>query len=115
MQSEGLRSEEIHQDWDTENRSIDTIENQLTEFQQGTYQQGTIKNYQNFFPRDLKDWFIGINMKRKVMIKIRQMNLQRNFLKSNFVGVNRFLVLFIQIMVTMLKDLMLENIICQKT
>ena len=34
MQSEGLRSEEIHQDWDTENRSIDTIENQLTEFHQ---------------------------------------------------------------------------------
>ena len=38
-------------------------------------QQETIKNYQNFLGKDLKDQFIGINIKQKVRIKIQQMNL----------------------------------------
>ena len=39
------------------------------------YQQQTIKNYQNFLAKDLKDQFIGISMKQKVRIKIQQMNV----------------------------------------
>ena len=39
------------------------------------YQQETIKSYQNFLLKDLKDKFIGMNIKQKVRIKIRQMNL----------------------------------------
>ena len=39
--------------------------------------------------KDLKDEFIGKNIKQKVRIKTQQMN----FLKSNFVGVNKLFVL----------------------
>ena len=39
------------------------------------YQQQTIKNYQNFLAKDLKDQFIGISMKQKVRTKIQQMNV----------------------------------------
>ena len=40
-----------------------------------TYQQKTIKNYQNFLAIDLKDQFIKMNMQEKVRIKILQMDL----------------------------------------
>ena len=33
------------------------------------------KNYQNFLVKDLKDQFIGMNIKQKVRIKIQQMNI----------------------------------------
>ena len=33
------------------------------------YKQETIKNYQNFLGKDLKDQFIGMNVKQKVRIK----------------------------------------------
>ena len=39
------------------------------------YQQKVIKNYQNFLAKDFKDQLIGMNVKQKVIIKIRQMNL----------------------------------------
>ena len=39
------------------------------------YQQKTTKNYQNFFAKDLKDQFIGMNMKENVRIKIRKMSI----------------------------------------
>ena len=39
------------------------------------YQQEKIKNYQNVLVKDLKDQFIGMNIKQKLGIKIRQMNL----------------------------------------
>ena len=39
------------------------------------YQQKVTKNYQNFLAKDSKDQLIGINVKQKVIIKIRQMNL----------------------------------------
>ena len=39
------------------------------------YQQRTIKNHQNFLAKDLKDQFIGMNIKQKVRIKIQQMNI----------------------------------------
>ena len=38
-------------------------------------QQKIIKNYQNLLAKDLKDQFIGINIKQKVRIKIQQMNI----------------------------------------
>ena len=44
-------------------------------FLQLLYQQKSIKNYQNLLAKDLKDRFIGINIKGKVIIKIQQMNL----------------------------------------
>ena len=40
-----------------------------------TYQQNTIKNYQNFLAIDLKDQFIKMNIQEKVRIKILQMDL----------------------------------------
>ena len=40
--------------------------------------------------KDLKDQFIGMNIKQKVTIKIGQMDLD---IESNFVGVKRLFVL----------------------
>ena len=40
-----------------------------------TVQQKTIENYQNFLAMDLKDQFIGMNIKQKVIIKIQQMHI----------------------------------------
>ena len=34
----------------------------------------TIKNYKQFLVKNLKDQFIGMNIKQKTRIKIRQMN-----------------------------------------
>ena len=55
-------------------------------FLSSLYQKKIIKNYQNFLAKNLKDQFIGMNIKRKVTIKIRQMNidifLNQNLLKS---------------------------------
>ena len=48
-------------------------------------------NYEHFLVKDLKDQFMGTNIKQKVRIKIKQMN--RYFLVSNFVVVNRLFVL----------------------
>ena len=39
------------------------------------YQQKIIENYHNFLDKDLKDQFIGLNIKQKVKIKIQQMNI----------------------------------------
>ena len=36
------------------------------------YQQKTLINYQNFFVKDLKDQFIGMNIKQKMRIKIQK-------------------------------------------
>ena len=44
-------------------------------FLSSCYQQKTIKNYQNFLVKDLKDQFIGMSIKQKVRIKIQQMNI----------------------------------------
>ena len=38
------------------------------------HQQETIKNYQNFFEKDLKDQFTGMNIKQKLRIKMQQIN-----------------------------------------
>ena len=39
------------------------------------YQQETMKNYHNFSVNDLNDQFIGINIFKKLRIKIQQMNI----------------------------------------
>ena len=38
------------------------------------YQQKRIKNYQNSLAKDMKHQFIGMSIKEKIKIKIRQMN-----------------------------------------
>ena len=54
---------------------IFTIKTQYYMFQLQLYQQETIKHYQNFLVKDLKDQFIGMNINQKVRIKLRQMNI----------------------------------------
>ena len=39
------------------------------------HQQKTIKNYQNFLTKSFTDQCIGVNIKQKVRIKIRQMSI----------------------------------------
>ena len=44
-------------------------------FLSSLYQQKIIKSYQNFLANDLKNQFIGMNIKQKLRIKIRQMDI----------------------------------------
>ena len=77
------------------------------------YQEETIKNYQNVLVKDLKDQFIRMNIKQKVRIKIRQMNIgifSNQFLLKSI----DYLFWFIQTKMTILKYLKLEDIIYQK-
>ena len=46
-----------------------------SEYEHFFTQWETIKNYQNFLAKDLKDQFIGKNIKQKEMIRIQPMNL----------------------------------------
>ena len=39
------------------------------------YLQKTIENYQNFLAKNLKDKFIGMNIKQKVGLKMQQLNI----------------------------------------
>ena len=39
------------------------------------YQKRIIKNYQNFLVNDLKDQFVGMNIKEKERIKMQQMDI----------------------------------------
>ena len=39
------------------------------------YQQKAIKNYENFLVKDLKDLYIGMNIKQKLRMKIQQMSI----------------------------------------
>ena len=78
-----------------------------------TYQQKTIKNYQIFWVKDLKDQFIGMSIKQKVRIKIQQMNKDIFFNQTLLESMN-YLFYLIQMRLAMLKDLMIENIIYQK-
>ena len=55
------------------------------------YQQKAIKNYQNFLENNFKDQCIGINVKRKVRIKVGQMSI--NTFSNQIVGVNTLFVL----------------------
>ena len=39
------------------------------------YQQKAIKNYENFLVKDLKDLYIGMNIKQKLRMIIQQMSI----------------------------------------
>ena len=56
------------------------------------YELKAIENCLNFLAKDLKDQFIGMNIKQKLRTKITT-NEYRYFLKSNFVGFNTLFVL----------------------
>ena len=66
---------------------------------QSFYQQKTIKNYQNFLAKALKDQCIGVNAKQKVKIKIQQMSIDIFFNQTPQV-LTGCLFWFIQIKVT---------------
>ena len=68
------------------------------------------KIHQNFLVKGLKDPFIGINIKQKVRIKAQQMNIDifSNQILLESIG---YLFSFIQMKITILKDLKLKNII----
>ena len=82
-------------------------------FQLQLYRQETIKNYYNFLAKDLKDQFTGMNIKQKVRIKMRQMNINI-FSNQILLESTNYLFLFIQIKITILAYLKLEDITYQK-
>ena len=77
------------------------------------YQQKTIKNYQNFLAKDLKDHCIGMNIKQKERMKIRQMNIDI-FWNQTLWELTDCLFCLILIKMIMLKDSKLEEITYQK-
>ena len=68
------------------------------------YQQKIVKNYPNFLLKDLKDQFIRMNIKQKVRIKMQQTSID-NFLNQTLQELTDCLFWFIQIKMTVLKDL----------
>ena len=75
------------------------------------YLQKTIKNCQNVLAKDLKDKFIGMNIKQKVRTLIQQMNVG---IFLNQILLEILFVQLIQITMTILKDLKLEDVTYQK-
>ena len=73
----------------------------------------TIKNYQNFLAKDLKDQFIRMNIKQKVRIKIRKINIDI-FSNLFLLELIDYFSQFIKIKMPILKDLKLPDIIYQK-
>ena len=65
------------------------------------YQQKRIKNYQNSLAKDMKHQFIGISIKEKMKIKIRQMN-KDTFMNKMFLELIDYLFQFIQITMAMI-------------
>ena len=57
------------------NNVIFTIKGKKYMFLSSLYQQKRIKNYQNFLAKDLRDQSIGMNIKEKVRIKLRQISV----------------------------------------
>ena len=78
-------------------------------FLMSLYRQEKIKNYQNVLVIDLKDKFIGMNIKQEVRIKIQHMS--RDIL-SNLLKLIDYLFQLFQIKM-ILKELKLEHIIYQ--
>ena len=67
-------------------------------------QQKRIENYQNLVVKDLKDQFIGMNIKQKMRIKMRQTNVDI-FPNQILLELIDYLLQFIQINMAILKDL----------
>ena len=62
---------------------------------------------------DLKDQFIGMSLKQKFRMKIQQINID-NISNQTLLESVDYLFWFIEIKLTMVKDLIHENIISQK-
>ena len=61
----------------------------------------------------MKDQYIEMNIKQKMRIKIQQMNVDI-FLKQTLLELTDYLFPFIQIKMTVLRDLKIEDITYQK-
>ena len=68
------------------------------------------KNCQNFLAKELKDQFIGVNIKQKVRIKIQQTNLDI-FSNQTLLELIDLFFQLIQMKMPLLKDLKLKDII----
>ena len=90
---------------------LSKIENNISLLQ--LYQQETIKSYENFLSNNLKDHFIGINIKQKVRTKKQQININI-FSNQNLLEAIDYLFQFIRMKIMPLKDLKLKDIIYQK-
>ena len=66
------------------------------------YPQKIIKNYQNHLAKDLKDQCIGMNIKQKVRIKLRQTSIDISWIQTLH-EITDFLFWFIQIKITVQK------------
>ena len=84
----------------------------LLKTQNYMFQQETIKNYQNFIARDSKGPFVGMKIKQKVIIKIRQTNLN-TVSNQIFLEAIDHLFQFIETKMLLLKDLKLKGITYQ--
>ena len=82
-------------------------------FQLQLYRQETIKNYYNFLAKDLKDQFTGMNIKQKVRIKMRQMNINI-FSNQILLESTDYLFLFIQIKITILAYLNSKTLLTKR-
>ena len=80
---------------------------------QSVYQQKTIKNYQNFIVKDLKDQFIGMNIRPKVRIKTRKVNIDI-FSNQILFKLIDYLFKFIQTKITNRERLKRKDIIYRK-
>ena len=84
----------------------------LLKTQNYMFQQETIKNYQNFVAKDLRGPFVGMKIKQKVIIKIRQTNLN-TVSNQIFLESIDHLFQFIETKMLPLKDLKLKGITYQ--
>ena len=84
----------------------------LLKTQNYMFQQETIKNYQNFVAKDLRGPFVGMKIKQKVIIKIRQTNLN-TVSNQIFLESIDHLFQFIETKMLLLKDLKLKGITYQ--
>ena len=74
------------------------------------YQQKLTKNYQMFLAKYLKDQFIGMNIKQKVRIIIREISIDI-FTNQTLQDLADYLLWFIQNMMKMPKSIKFEGII----
>ena len=65
-------------------------------FLKSLYQQKIIKNYQNFLEENLKDQFIGVNMKQKGKIKIQQFNINISLNQTLLELTDRFFLVYLK-------------------
>ena len=77
------------------------------------HQQKTIKTIKTFLAKDLKDQYIGMNIKQKIRTKIQQ-TIAEGFLNQTLWKLSDCLFLFIQTKIIALNDLISKSIINEK-